>query len=116
MCEVALPAISETAATWYAAFAFLFHSAAAVTSARNRVISESVFQVTRPFSSATTYARTALLRFSSATRGRFCCCAGVEVESSMTGGVNAAVGGAWSAEEERRRRDQMGSRGQKRQL
>lgn len=41
MREVALPAISETAATWYAAFAFLFHSAAAVTPARDHDVSDS---------------------------------------------------------------------------
>lgn len=53
-----------------------------------------------------TYARTARLRFSSATRGRLgcCCCggggcAGAEVESSIAGGINeGAVGRASSAE------------------
>lgn len=50
-----------------------------------------------------TYARTARLRFSSATRGRLgCCwggCTGAEVESSIAGGINeGAVGRASSAE------------------
>lgn len=37
------------------------------------------------------YARIARLRFSSATRGRFCCGAGVEAKSSIAGDVNEDI-------------------------
>ena len=93
MGEVALPAIAQTPATRNATFAFLFHSATAITSARPLACwtRRMVWRV------GEAYARTARLRFSSATRGRFCWGAGVEIESSIAGGISEGEVGASSA-------------------
>lgn len=101
MCEIALSTIAETAATWHTTFALLLHSATTITSAKwnNLAGRLSLEGIPPPQSGGSAYARTARLRFSSATRGRFCW-AGVEVGSSITGtgGVNVGEGRASSAE------------------
>jgi hypothetical protein len=99
MCEIALAAVSYASAAWHTTFAFLFHSAASIAPAQAQFISHFIVpdgnsknskNSKRPGGRTRTYARTARLRFSSATRGRFC--AGVEVESSIANISETAIG------------------------
>jgi hypothetical protein len=101
MCEIALAAVSYASAAWHTTFAFLFHPAASIAPAHAQFVSRFIVpngNSKKPEGRTRTYARTARLRFSSATRGRFC--AGVEVESSIANISETAVGTS-SAQRER---------------
>lgn len=109
MCEIALAAVSYASAAWHTTFAFLFHPAAPIAPAHAQFVSRFIVpngKSKKPEGRTRTYARTARLRFSSATRGRFC--AGVEVESSIANISETAVGTS-SAQREREKRICTGS-------
>jgi hypothetical protein len=79
VCEDALAAITEAPTTWYASLAFLLYATTAIAAKIIMSETSTPMQITSKTAKSgvgkgrmVTHARTALLRFSSETRGRFC--------------------------------------------